>query len=142
MAIDRLAAQVAGFVRRDTKVAVNCMSGLNRSGLLVGRTLIELGHSPEEAVALVRAARGVRPVKRRVYPMAPDRLHAPRPSPTSCDGGLVQARPALDLALRRVGGRCQYRSGGNRGHDPARRRRLLLRVRRAARRPGGCAAGR
>ena len=58
VAIDRLAAQVAALVRHDTKVAVNCMSGLNRSGLLVGRTLIELGHPPHEAVALVRAARG------------------------------------------------------------------------------------
>jgi protein-tyrosine phosphatase len=39
-------------------VVVNCSAGLNRSGLLVGRALIEHGHTPAEAVELVRAARG------------------------------------------------------------------------------------
>jgi protein-tyrosine phosphatase len=39
-------------------VVVNCSAGLNRSGLLVGRSLIELGYTPAEAVELVRQARG------------------------------------------------------------------------------------
>jgi protein-tyrosine phosphatase len=39
-------------------VAVNCAAGLNRSGLLVGRALIEFGHPPLEAIDLVRSARG------------------------------------------------------------------------------------
>jgi len=58
-AIDSLALQVSGFVHAGSNVAVNCMSGLNRSGLLVGRTLIELGHTPDEAVQLVRAGGGI-----------------------------------------------------------------------------------
>ncbi len=37
---------------------MNCAASLNRSGLLVGRALIELGHPPLEAIDLVRAARG------------------------------------------------------------------------------------
>ena len=57
-AIHRLAAEVAGLVRSGASVIVNCAAGLNRSGLLVGRTLIELGHTPAEAVELVRGARG------------------------------------------------------------------------------------
>jgi protein-tyrosine phosphatase len=39
-------------------VAVNCLSGVNRSGLLVGRALVELGYSPAQAVEAVRSARG------------------------------------------------------------------------------------
>ena len=65
--IDQLAVRAAAMVRVDTRVAVNCMSGLNRSGLLVGRTLIELGHTPEEAVALVRAARGAHALSNVVF---------------------------------------------------------------------------
>jgi hypothetical protein len=66
-AIDALAEQVAKLVRGGTKVAVNCMSGLNRSGLLVGRTLIELGHPPEQAVELVRTARGMHALSNVVF---------------------------------------------------------------------------
>jgi protein-tyrosine phosphatase len=57
-AIDELGVQVANLVRGGKRVVVNCMSGLNRSGLLVGRAAIALGHSPLEAVELVRRARG------------------------------------------------------------------------------------
>ena len=34
------------------------MSGVNRSGLLVGRALVALGYTPEEAIEAVRRARG------------------------------------------------------------------------------------
>ena len=57
-AIHALAAEVADLVRAERSVVVNCAAGLNRSGLLVGRTLIELGYPPDEAVVLVRLARG------------------------------------------------------------------------------------
>jgi hypothetical protein len=57
-AIHRLAAHAAELVRSGRSVVVNCAAGLNRSGLLVGRTLIELGYTPAEAVDLVRRARG------------------------------------------------------------------------------------
>ncbi|MGZ8578858.1 MAG: protein-tyrosine phosphatase family protein, partial [Actinomycetota bacterium] len=59
-AIRDLAVEVAALVRAGKQVVVNCMAGLNRSGLLVGRTLIELGHPPADAIALVRRARGPR----------------------------------------------------------------------------------
>jgi hypothetical protein len=57
-AIDAMAAEIAAWVRAGKRVVVNCSAGLNRSGLLVGRTLVELGHTPAEAVELVRQARG------------------------------------------------------------------------------------
>jgi hypothetical protein len=49
---------IAAHVREGKHVAVNCLAGVNRSGLLVGRALVELGHTPEEAIELVRTARG------------------------------------------------------------------------------------
>jgi hypothetical protein len=57
-AIHQMAVDAAAMIRVDNTVVVNCAAGLNRSGLLVGRTLIELGYPPLEAVELVRAARG------------------------------------------------------------------------------------
>ena len=57
-AIHDLGERVAELVRSGKTVAVNCLSGLNRSGMLVARALIALGYSPTEAVELVRAARG------------------------------------------------------------------------------------
>lgn len=57
-AIDDLGMCVAALVRAGGRVAVNCAAGLNRSGLIVGRALIELGHPPAEAIRLVRQARG------------------------------------------------------------------------------------
>jgi hypothetical protein len=66
-AIDALAVRVAALVRSRSKVAVNCMSGLNRSGMLVARSLIELGFGPKEAVDLVRAARGPRALSNKAF---------------------------------------------------------------------------
>lgn len=57
-AIDDLGAAVASLLRAGRRVAVNCAAGLNRSGLIVGRALIELGYPPAEAIRLVREARG------------------------------------------------------------------------------------
>jgi hypothetical protein len=57
-AIDDLALSVAALVRGGSKVVVNCAAGLNRSGLVVGRALIELGYPAAIAIELVRAARG------------------------------------------------------------------------------------
>ena len=53
-----LAALLADRVRREEKVVVHCAGGLNRSGLVVAQTLIELGHRPADAIELVRGARG------------------------------------------------------------------------------------
>jgi Dual specificity phosphatase, catalytic domain len=56
--IDELATAVAGAVRDGRRVLVRCSGGLNRSGLVVAAALTHLGHDPEEALRLVRAARG------------------------------------------------------------------------------------
>jgi hypothetical protein len=45
-AVHALGEQVAAHVREGKRVAVNCAAGLNRSGLIVGRALIELGYAP------------------------------------------------------------------------------------------------
>jgi hypothetical protein len=57
-ALERLATLLAASITAGRTVMVYCAGGLNRSGLVVARTLIELGHGPDEAIALVRAARG------------------------------------------------------------------------------------
>ncbi len=49
---------IAALVREGKHVAVNCLGGVNRSGLLVARALVELGYTPDEAIGAVRSARG------------------------------------------------------------------------------------
>ena len=66
-AIHDLGERVAELVSSGKTVAVNCLSGLNRSGMLVARALIALGHSPTEAVELVRAARGPRALSNKQF---------------------------------------------------------------------------
>lgn len=39
------------------RVCLHCMGGLGRSGLVAARLLVELGKTPDEAIAAVRAAR-------------------------------------------------------------------------------------
>jgi hypothetical protein len=56
--IHTVGERIALLVRQGRRVAVNCLGGQNRSGLLVGRALIELGYTAEEAVDLIRKARG------------------------------------------------------------------------------------
>ena len=56
--IHELGERIASFVADGKRVAVNCLGGVNRSGLLIARALVELGAMPEEAIAAVRAARG------------------------------------------------------------------------------------
>ncbi|MBZ5740039.1 protein-tyrosine phosphatase family protein [Nocardioides mangrovi] len=56
--VDEVARTVATAVRDGRSVLVRCSGGLNRSGLVVAIALVHLGHTSDEAVALVRAARG------------------------------------------------------------------------------------
>lgn len=56
--LDAVARDVADAVTGGRRVLVRCSGGLNRSGLVVALALIRLGHPSDEAVALVRAARG------------------------------------------------------------------------------------
>lgn len=56
--VEELSALAAAAVRAGRRVLVRCSGGLNRSGLVVASTLVRLGHAPEEAIDLVRRARG------------------------------------------------------------------------------------
>lgn len=53
-----VAEQVATAVVDGRRVLVRCSGGLNRSGLLVASALVRCGRTPQEAMDLVRAARG------------------------------------------------------------------------------------
>ncbi|MDX1616455.1 MAG: hypothetical protein R3300_19250 [Candidatus Promineifilaceae bacterium] len=52
-----LGLMVADLVDHGMRVQVLCAAGLNRSGLIVGRALIAIGHEPKEAIALIREKR-------------------------------------------------------------------------------------
>jgi hypothetical protein len=56
--IHALGERIAVLVREGKHVAVNCLGGVNRSGLLVGRALVELGYTPDRAIEAIRSARG------------------------------------------------------------------------------------
>lgn len=56
--VDQLSGLVADAVGAGRRVLVRCSGGLNRSGLVVASTLVRLGHTPDEAIGLVRRARG------------------------------------------------------------------------------------
>jgi len=56
--VRELGTLVATAVDEGRRVLVRCSGGLNRSGVVVAEALVELGHSPDEAIRAVRAARG------------------------------------------------------------------------------------
>jgi hypothetical protein len=56
--VDELAVAVVDALGAGRRVLVRCSGGLNRSGLVVASTLVRLGHPPDDAIALVRRARG------------------------------------------------------------------------------------
>jgi len=56
--VGELAARIASAVQDGDRVLVRCSGGLNRSGLVTAAALVRLGHQPDEAIALVRRARG------------------------------------------------------------------------------------
>jgi protein-tyrosine phosphatase len=59
-AVRGLARLLAGLIQSGREVVIQCTAGLNRSGLIAARTLIELGWDPMEAIARVRTGRGHR----------------------------------------------------------------------------------
>ena len=65
--VHMLGIRVASMVDAGDRVVVNCAAGLNRSGLIVGRALIALGHDPAEAIELIREARGPRALFNRTF---------------------------------------------------------------------------
>ncbi|WP_205472359.1 dual specificity protein phosphatase family protein [Nocardioides sp. SYSU D00038] len=56
--VAELAERVEAAVAAGGRVLVRCSGGLNRSGLVVASALVRMGHRPDDAIALVRAARG------------------------------------------------------------------------------------
>ena len=88
--IHSVGERIASLVNDGKHVAVNCMSGVNRSGLLVGRALVELGHTPEEAIEAVRTARG---------PMALSNQHFVRFLLVDCTPRALARRRQLSLPL-------------------------------------------
>ena len=49
-----VAAFIASLVGSGRKVLVHCTEGLNRSGVVIARALMEMGRSAPEAIELVR----------------------------------------------------------------------------------------
>lgn len=56
-AVVRIATVTADAIRRGQAVLVRCHFGYNRSGLVVAQALVELGHEPADAIALIRDRR-------------------------------------------------------------------------------------
>jgi dual specificity protein phosphatase-like protein len=88
--IHNVGERIAALVREGKHVAVNCLSGVNRSGLLVARALVALGHAPEEAIEAVRTARG---------PMALSNQHFVRFLLVDCAPHALARRRQLSLPL-------------------------------------------
>ncbi len=88
--IHTVGERIAGLVGEGKRVAVNCLSGVNRSGLLVARALVELGYSPEGAIEAVRSARG---------PMALSNQHFVRFLLVDCTPRALARRRQLSLPL-------------------------------------------
>lgn len=57
MRIRRAAREIADRVRRGQRVLVTCWQGRNRSGVLAGLALVDLGVPPTEAVRRIRTRR-------------------------------------------------------------------------------------
>ena len=56
--VREVAAFIASLVRSGHGVLVHCTEGLNRSGVVAARALMELGFTPADAIDLVRRRRG------------------------------------------------------------------------------------
>lgn len=55
--VDDLSVWVVERLRAGGDVLVHCQAGLNRSALIAAATLVKLGHTPDDAVALLRRQR-------------------------------------------------------------------------------------
>jgi len=88
--IHTVGERIAALVSEGKHVAVNCLSGVNRSGLVVARALVALGATPEEAIEAVRKARG---------PMALSNEHFVRFLLVDCAPHALARRRQLSLPL-------------------------------------------
>jgi protein-tyrosine phosphatase len=55
--VRRAASDVADALRMGKRVLVHCAQGWNRSGLITGAALVDLGVDPQSAIALIRQHR-------------------------------------------------------------------------------------
>jgi protein-tyrosine phosphatase len=78
--VPELAAFIASLVTSGRRVLVHCTEGLNRSGVVVARALMDMGMTAGEAIDLVRRGRG-----------------------PSVDGFPALSNPAFEEWLRREG---------------------------------------
>ncbi len=65
--IRRLARQVSAWLDDGQRVLVRCKAGLNRSGLVVARTLVERGVQPAEAIRQIRSSRHRRALNNQAF---------------------------------------------------------------------------
>ncbi|MDP8931887.1 MAG: dual specificity protein phosphatase family protein [Actinomycetota bacterium] len=65
--IRRIARQVSAWLDAGLSVLVRCKAGMNRSGLVVARTLVERGLQPQEAIDLIRRRRHRRALNNRAF---------------------------------------------------------------------------
>ena len=56
--VRQLAGFIASLVASGRRVLVHCTEGLNRSGVVVARALMEMGRTASDAIDLVRRQRG------------------------------------------------------------------------------------
>ena len=84
--IHQLGREIAALVLQGNRVAVNCAAGLNRSGLLVGRALVELGHPTGRGDRTgASRTRTVGSVERGLHEVPVAREHSPsRTSGVTC----------------------------------------------------------
>lgn len=96
------AEQVAAAHRAGKRVLVTCGAGLNRSGLITGLALRALGHTGDDAIALIRRARGPHALGGKAFP-AFIRAYQPRiavtaQSPTAAAAAAAATAAALAAA--------------------------------------------
>lgn len=67
LSVQELARTAADAVRGGRTVLVRCHSGYNRSGLVIAQSLIELGHTPDAAISLIRQKRSPRALNNETF---------------------------------------------------------------------------
>ncbi|MEV0036736.1 protein phosphatase [Streptomyces sp. NPDC050804] len=65
--VQQLAQQAARAVGDGQRTLIRCNAGLNRSGLLVGQTLVDLGYEPATAITLIRQRRSPWALSNRIF---------------------------------------------------------------------------
>ncbi len=97
-----LARQVSAWLDDGQRILVRCKAGLNRSGLVVARTLVERGVDPGEAIRLIRRRRHRRALNNQAF-VAWLLQEAPGEPRTGPAQATANARPAGASAIGDTG---------------------------------------